>query len=743
MIEKELGIDRLRAIAPLAMALLLCLGAGCSSVIRRDAGGHPGTAVELAPESPEGVGSTEGPGKISRGLDPNWEVYEETGSLEEGDEDVSFLADLKNQEMREKIFGQMPEESNARVDYFMRYFQGPKRDWFARALARSGRYLPQMRQIFTEEGLPEDLVYLAMIESGYNPHAHSHAYAMGIWQFIAATGRRYGLVIDGWVDERRDLEKSTRAAARYLRDLYAMFDDWCIATASYNAGEGKLGRAIGMYRSKCFWHISKQKYLKNETKNYVPMFLAAMTIAKDPETYGFGHVVLEPPLLYETVKLPHAMDLAKIAAGCGTDLAHLKNLNPQLRYGCTPPYYRGDYEVKIPQGTRQQFLAYYEQLGPEKSLAFRHHRVRKGETILQVARRHGVTVQALREVNQLGNRSRLRAGENLTIPTPGHGLAGAGSVYASRAAAGQTPAGRGSSATSGSAQRKLIYVVKRGDTLSGVGKRYGVSVNSLMQWNKIRKPSHLHAGQNLVVFDTPAPQTQVTKTSTPRQGTPAAPAGGARSAVHVVRKGDTLSGISRRYGVRLQTLMTSNQLRQSSKLLVGQKLAIPGSRIPAAESELAKSPSPVQGRAATASSAQSSKTIHVVRKGDTLFDLSCRYGVKLPSLLAWNGLQKSSTLRVGQEIRLQPAGTSTVCRVQEAAALETGTATPLEIWYTVRAGDTLFKIAQKHRVTVAQISNWNKLNMRHTIHPGMRLKIRVATHLEACKDKPFTGSVAD
>ena len=670
MIRKPFSIDGCRTIASLGMALLLTL-AGCSSALHRTPGGSSGSSPEVSPGVQGEAATTEGAAGGFAGRDDRAEIYEETGTPPEEGEDVSFLSELKEQEFGEAIFKAMPEESNARVDYFLRYFQGPKREWFTRALTRSGRYLTQMQQILREEGLPEDLVYLAMIESGYNPYAYSRAHAAGAWQFIEATGRRYGLVIDGWVDERRDLEKSTRAAARYLRDLYAMFNDWCIAAASYNAGERKLERAIAMYRSKCFWHISKQRYLRDETKNYVPMFLAAMTIANDPETYGFGHVVPESPLLYETVRIPHSMDLSVIARGCGQDLALLKSLNPQLRYGCTPPYYRGgDYEVKVPQGTRESFLAYYDQLGPEKRLAFRHHRVRKGDTIHQVARRYGIATSALREVNHLGKRTRLRAGENLTIPVSTAGVAAAEFPEAVRTASAPEQPERRAAEVSSPAQRKLIYVVRKGDTLSRISRRYEVSLDTLVKWNGLKKSSVLSAGRNLVVFQPAA----------------ASPAG---------------------------TMISKARTPENKNARV-QPDAAPNS-------------------------------VHVVRRGDTLFNLSCKYGVELSSLLACNGLKKSSTLRVGQKLLLQPQAPAAAPAgyVEMTAAEEASAVTPQEIWHTVRSGDTLFEIAQKYRVTVAQISNWNKLGRRHLIHPGMRIKILAAARLEANANDPFTGFRAD
>ncbi len=281
-------------------------------------------------------------------------------------EDVTFLDELEQSGLPQDDSSVLPVVSNERVEAFIELFEGPQKQWMERALRRSGRYSQRMKQILREEGLPEDLVYLALIESGFNPYAYSRAKAMGIWQFIPGTGRRYGLVINWWIDERRDLEKSARAAAHYLKNLYGLFDDWYLAAAAYNAGEGKMQRAIRKYDSTCFWDLSQYRYLQRETKNYVPKFLAALTIAKDPGRYGFADVEYDAPLLYETVTVPDATDLAVIAKGCGKSLSLLNKLNPQLLRGCTPPDYP-DYEVKIPLGTKESFLAYYSQLDPAET----------------------------------------------------------------------------------------------------------------------------------------------------------------------------------------------------------------------------------------------------------------------------------------------------------------------------------------------------------------------------------------
>ena len=237
-----------------------------------------------------------------------------------------------------------------------------------------------MRNLLKENGLPEDLVYLALIESGFNPYAYSRSKASGPWQFIYLTGKKYGLKVNWWVDERRDPEKSTIAAAKYLKDLYDMFECWYLAAAGYNAGENKIVSAMKRYRTEDFWELAKYRYLKQETRDYVPQMIAAALIAKDPEKYGFIGIEYQEPLRYEKVRVPKVTDLRLIAKACEITVEELKDLNPELLRWCTPPD-NPDYEIKIPFGKKELFLKNFESLQPEEKIQFKTHIVKKGETL--------------------------------------------------------------------------------------------------------------------------------------------------------------------------------------------------------------------------------------------------------------------------------------------------------------------------------------------------------------------------
>jgi membrane-bound lytic murein transglycosylase D len=272
-----------------------------------------------------------------------------------------------------------------------------------------------MKNLLKEHGLPEDLVYIALIESGFDPYAYSRSKASGPWQFVFWTGKKYGLRVNWWVDERRDPEKSTIAAAKYLKDLYGRFSSWHLAAAGYNAGEYKIVTAMRRYRTEDFWKLTNYRYLKPETKNYVPQMIAAALIAKDPKKYGFTDVEYQEPLRYEKVKVLELTDLSLIAKACETSLEEIKDLNPELRRGVTPPN-ETDYEIKLPFGKKDLFQKNFGVLQPLEKFEFKTHPVKKGETLQGIARYYRVDLEPLLEINHLKKTSPISKGMTLLLP---------------------------------------------------------------------------------------------------------------------------------------------------------------------------------------------------------------------------------------------------------------------------------------------------------------------------------------
>lgn len=314
----------------------------------------------------------------------------------------------------------LPNLDHDRVDYWVERFTTSKRGEFARFLERSGRYVPMISAKLEERGMPQDLIYLAMIESGFNPRAYSPAAASGLWQFIAETGQRYGLEINRAVDERNDPEKATDAALTYLTELHDRFGSWYLAAAAYNTGENRVGRIMreetGSEKGSEESYYRIWERLPRETRDYVPLMVAAARIAKEPHKYGFGDVELQPPLSYEEIVVDPATPLSAIAKAAGIEVPDIKSLNPQLKLDRT----RNDQRsvIRIPPGTRTAFLVNWPTVREKETLAFQEYRIRLGDSLLGIARRHGVTVDDIRRENDLRG-SRIIAGKTLRIPVRG------------------------------------------------------------------------------------------------------------------------------------------------------------------------------------------------------------------------------------------------------------------------------------------------------------------------------------
>jgi membrane-bound lytic murein transglycosylase D len=353
-------------------------------------------------------------------------------------------------------------------------------DKIAAGLSRSGRYLPMIHRIFEEEGLPGDLAMIAFIESSFLPHARSPRSAHGIWQFMPRTGRQYGLRTNGVVDERSDPEKATRAAARYLSYLHEIFGDWYLVMAAYNAGEGKILRAMDRTGARDFWELASTRAIRRQTQNYVPAFLASLLIARNPSHYGF-EVELQPPLDYETVSLDRPVDLRNLARHSPVTLDDLEMLNPELRSYVTPREPEG-YDLKVPSGFRDAVLVAFASAPTAVPPALRRHVARSGDSLYRIARRYGISVSALAAANSLSPRAHLALGQVLMVPV--RGSSGRRSTQAKRASrSSSTKVARASTPKTRSHAPNRNYRVKRGDTLYEIALRYGVSVAEILAIN--------------------------------------------------------------------------------------------------------------------------------------------------------------------------------------------------------------------------------------------------------------------
>ncbi len=434
---------------------------------------------------------------------------------EEGERDGFF--DTASEEVEKGKDGSFARMTNP-IDKFIDYFTNRGRKRMELYLSRSGKYRDMMRGILAKYGLPEDLIYLALIESGFSPKAYSHAKAAGPWQFIAGTGRRYGLRIDWWADERRDAEKSTHAAASYLKDLYGMFDSWPLAAAAYNAGEGKISRAVNRYKSDDFAELIRYGYLKQETKDYVPKMLAALTIAKEPEKYGFSDIEYEEPLNLETVTVPGGTDLVETARILEVPYEDIRDWNPELRRFCTPPN-RDEYVLRLSAEAAGRAGERMEEIRTRAKVTFLQHNVRNRETLEGLAAKYDTSPAILRELNGLRQDS-LRRVSRLVIPVtglsgeeavPGKEIAPDQILMAHQRAEESRRRTRTAAASSGRSAAKESVRVRKGETLTSIAKKHGVSAAELAQANGLSVKAKVKAGMRLVVPDGGSGETKVRK----------------------------------------------------------------------------------------------------------------------------------------------------------------------------------------------------------------------------------------
>lgn len=452
--------------------------------------------------------------------------------------------------LKDELIFDFPLVDNEQVRSYVDYYTGEGREVFARLLHRAERYIPFMRRIFAEEGLPQDLTYLALVESGFNPHAYSHAHAAGPWQFIQSTAGIYGLSNDEWRDERRDFEKSTRAAARFLSELYDRFDgDWYLAVAAYNAGGGRISRAMEENGAEDFWELSANSSLRDETKNYLPKLLAVLTIVRDSAAYGFSDIPAAAPLAYDVVRLPEATDLELAARLCEVSFEDLRALNPELKRWCTPPYAR-DYELRIPAGSKSRFEKLYAQIPSDQRAGYKRHRVAKGETLSGIARRYNLRQSDLIALNRLENPRVLSLGEELLLP-----------LHPSMARLAET---KPVSARTSTPVVSKTYKVRKGDTLWAISRRFGASEKELRAWNGLNAKSSLFPGQSL----------KVAKVEAPKGKSTAQAAKAERKIVYQVQAGDTLSAIGRKFAVPAERIQSWNRLAKNHILRPGDKLTL-------------------------------------------------------------------------------------------------------------------------------------------------------------------------
>lgn len=577
----------------------------------------------------------------------------------------------------------LPLVANSWVELELEFLLNQRRSVVRNWMDRADFYADFVEEIFRQEGIPTDLVHLGMIESGFIPAARSPAGAVGIWQFMPATSRDVGLRVDSFVDERMDPVRSTRAAARHLRTLYRIHGDWALAAAAYNAGSGRISRGLERFGARDFWELAQRGDLAAETQQYVPRLFAMTIIGRDRERFGFAPPPPSTTFAFDSVHVDHSVPLAELAEIGGLEQRVLTEMNPHLIQGVTPT---NEYWVWVPAGSgpavQRAFIA--AEFRRTESAGYT---VRWGDTLGGIAQLSGESVARIRELNPNVDFERLREGAQIQLPRAAADRLNARPYEVPEenrpSVAGVAPP---------PPPEPLVHSVERGETLSGIAQRYGVTLSDLRTENAI-SGSVIVPGQRLRIPGATAPARTTAPATRPADAAPAPVASrsttsdtGAAAQEHQVRAGDTLSGIARQYGTSVGELQRINGI-EGSVIVPGQRLRL-------------SAPATVAAPVA--------EETHQVQPGETLSGIARRYGSTVAQLQELNGIT-GSVIVPGQRLRVQ--------RGSGSAAAQ-----PEEVTHTVTAGETLWGIAQRYHSTIEAIERANGLGSRPII-PGQKLVI--------------------
>ena len=446
---------------------------------------------------------------------------------------------------------------NWKTRYWLEYFQGKGRRHFQKWLERVEKYRGIIEPILVENELTRDLLYLAVIESGLNPKARSSANAMGPWQFMSGTGRLFNLRINWWIDERMDFVASTYAAVHYLKYLYSLFGNWSLALAGYNAGENRINYLINKQETNDYWRLSR---LPSQTQLFVPKFMAALEIGRNPEKYDFRIPHVEP-LEFDQVTVSNQISLRHIAKASSCTFTRIKKLNPALKKWATPPNMR--VTVKVPKGTGDNVRKMLAEIDSDERITWNRHVIKRGETLSDIAEKYGIIMSELIRINNISNPRRIRAGSYLMVPV--NESADSGEDFVIEPAYMKSPSLpkklRVRKYKPPSGYRKYYYTIKPGDSLSEIAEMFNTSVGKLRSWNDMKYTSFIKAGEKLLVYLPPGLKPPGSYSSHIEM-------------IYVVKEGDTLYSISRKYNTTVDKLLKWNHDIKKNRLYPGHKIKI-------------------------------------------------------------------------------------------------------------------------------------------------------------------------
>lgn len=572
------------------------------------------------------------------------------------------------------------------------------RIYFSKWLERSSRWFPMMKEIAIEEGMPLEILYLSMIESGMNPNAVSSARAVGLWQFMRFTGKDYGLnaTESYWLDERRDPEKSTRAAMRHLRDLYMEFGDWHLAFAAYNCGGGCVRRAIKRSNktNPNYWDV--RPLLPKETRYYVPKYIAAAKVAMNPKEYDFDLDTFNfhNPYQYDLVRIDSATNLEALAKAANISLDELKLLNPELINSCTPPDVEY-YNLKIPYGSQDLFAVNFAKLTPEEKQPFLIHTVKKRENLSSIAQRYGVSAAELATLNGFtGRRAKLKVGQVIEIPVNPKKFEEETGIAVDEQGQAAIASDEGDISP-----KDIVHIVRKGENLYSIANLYKMNIADLKSLNNIApNEDNIQIGQNLIISSSDANSSKSPKPEISKLQQPSL-------IEHKVKRGENLAQIADNYNVTIRDIKDNNSIERD-QIYAGETL-----KIVVGSSNIKSKNSIIE---------EKEIIIHKVSRGETISTIAAKYGVTEDHLKKMNPDEiKGTTIYSGSRLKIIPSETSKGS--SQALAKKVKNAPK---YYKIQKGDTLGSIARKFGVSVNSLKSNNRNLQETRLQIGQRIRIQ-------------------